>query len=465
MKGYIGLKRIILLALILVFGCFFIMGCSAEKVQGKYDNFDGMADSDKLRTTVSDLSSETYYGRMTGSEGNEKAIDYVAKQLESSGIEANEKIGDYTQDYSQMVNIPADEMVLEILDGDGNILTRFIPYEHYREALFRPEIDNNKEDTQEMVLITETSQFEDESIAGKVVVVHASLFNSNHVFELIYKADQAVVSGVLFNRDNKYNETYYVKSASIDQSVYVEGFDEEDGIASFYIDNAVMGVIETAITNGHRIHYEADFEMKEVETANIIGEIKGDPGDETILIGAHLDHVGGTSEMYCPGALDNASGVATMLEVARVLGNTGVTPSKNIVFMAFNGEETGLRGSRYYTEHPVYDISNTKMINLDMVGSKRDVPLSIEKYGFSTDELYDDLIELAKNNDLSYDMGHEGRSDHINFGERGAEAVILINYDLTDIHTPNDTVDRDVDFEYMAEIVDLLLEYIDENAF
>ena len=93
------------------------------------------------------------------------------------------------------------------------------------------------------------------------------------------------------------------------------------------------------------------------------------------------------------------------------------------------------------------------------------MPLSIESAGYMTEELDDDLIEIAKENNLSYDIGHDGRSDHINFGERGAEAVMLINYDMTKIHTPEDTLDTTVDLEYMARIVDMLLEYIDDHAF
>ncbi len=443
-----------------------LTGCSQTIDASTYTHFESEINASNLEESIMKLSSEEYFGRITGSDENLLAMDFVANSFESVGVGINESVGDYVQDYSQWVNYNDDVMVLEIVDENNNVLTAMNPYEHYREAMFFPECDNNVEGISKMVLVSDMSQFDnDESIDGKFVVIHSALITSDNLYSIFKKADEAGAVGIAYNRDNKYNDTYYVKSSSIDQSIYENGFDETNGLASFYIDNAAMGVFESAIQNNLSVHYDLDFEMKMKDTGNVIAEIKGDPGEETLILGAHLDHVGGYGDQYCPGALDNASGVASLLEISRILSTSSSVPKKNILFIAFNGEETGLRGSWYYNENPLYDIDKTAMINFDMVGSKRNVPLSIESSGFQSEEMRKEISELAKNNDIEYDSGENGRSDHYIFGLYGAESVMLINYDHTDIHTKMDTFENDIDVEYLSSILDLVIKYIDQDAY
>ncbi len=119
---------------------------------------------------------------------------------------------------------------------------------------------------------------------------------------------------------------------------------------------------------------------REVQAANVIGILDGsDPTlkNETIVIGAHYDHLGrGGDGSLAPregdihhGADDNASGVAGVLELARLFTSQGGRPRRTIVFAAFGGEEEGLLGSNYYVNHPIVPLANTvAMINMDMIG-------------------------------------------------------------------------------------------------
>ena len=113
---------------------------------------------------------------------------------------------------------------------------------------------------------------------------------------------------------------------------------------------------------------------KKMLTQNIIGILEGKDiklKDEYILIGAHLDHVGKQgSKIYFPGANDNASGVASLLEIAKILSSNDFSLKRSIVFILFSGEETGLVGSNYYCTHPVVPLSKTKLyINVDCIGA------------------------------------------------------------------------------------------------
>jgi hypothetical protein len=101
---------------------------------------------------------------------------------------------------------------------------------------------------------------------------------------------------------------------------------------------------------------------------NVVGMIPG-TGPDTIVIGAHRDHFGRTAGLWFPGADDNASGTAIVLEVARALGKSGLHPERTILFVSFSGQERDVLGARLYTSRPVLPLSSTKaMVNIDHVG-------------------------------------------------------------------------------------------------
>ena len=131
---------------------------------------------------------------------------------------------------------------------------------------------------------------------------------------------------------------------------------------------------------------------------NVVGILPGsDPKlkDEAIVIGAHYDHLGrgGEGSSLAPregeihhGADDNASGVAGVLELARILSAQNPKPRRTIVFIAFSGEEEGLLGSDYYVNHPIVPLANTvAMINMDMIGRLQDHKLIIGGMGTASE--------------------------------------------------------------------------------
>jgi hypothetical protein len=145
------------------------------------------------------------------------------------------------------------------------------------------------------------------------------------------------------------------------------------------------------------ITLRTDLVKREVYAANIIGVLEGsDPTlkDETIVIGAHYDHLGyGGAGSLAPkegeihhGADDNASGTAGVIELARFLTSQKPRPRRSIVFAAFSGEEEGLLGSNYYVNHPLVSLANTiAMINMDMIGRMKNRSLTIGGMGTATE--------------------------------------------------------------------------------
>jgi len=123
----------------------------------------------------------------------------------------------------------------------------------------------------------------------------------------------------------------------------------------------------------------------DISTANLLGAIQGtdpDIGDEVVIVGGHIDHLGadpdycwGPPGSVCLGADDNASGSAVTLELARLISECA-TPARTIVFALWNGEEEGLLGSIYYVQHPVFPLESTiAVFSADMVGTGQDTNL------------------------------------------------------------------------------------------
>jgi aminopeptidase YwaD len=145
------------------------------------------------------------------------------------------------------------------------------------------------------------------------------------------------------------------------------------------------------------IKLTVDVARHESPSFNVIGILPGtDPKlkDETIVIGAHYDHLGrGGEGSLAPregdihhGADDNASGTAGLLELARMLSRQPTKPRRTIVFIAFSGEEEGLLGSDFYVNHPLLPLQNTvAMINMDMIGRLQDSKLIIGGVGTASD--------------------------------------------------------------------------------
>lgn len=156
---------------------------------------------------------------------------------------------------------------------------------------------------------------------------------------------------------------------------------------------------------GRKLDLSINVLRRESPSFNVIGILPGsDPKlrGEALVIGAHYDHLGlGGEGSLAPregdihhGADDNASGVAGVLELARLLSTQNPKPRRTIVFIAFSGEEEGLIGSSYYVNHPIVPLANTvAMINMDMIGRLKDRKLIVG--GIGTAQEWRTMIDTA----------------------------------------------------------------------
>jgi Zn-dependent M28 family amino/carboxypeptidase len=173
---------------------------------------------------------------------------------------------------------------------------------------------------------------------------------------------------------------------------------------------------------------------KKDKSYNVIGKITGKakPG-EYVLYSAHWDHIGigrpdDTGDTINNGAEDNASGIAGMLELARMF-KTGEQPDRTILFLAVTAEEQGLQGSAYYAQDPIYPNDSTVAnINIDGLGSYGKMK-DIVVIGNGQSQLEDYLSEEAKKagryvaREPNPSAGYYFRSDHFNFAKAGIPAL------------------------------------------
>ncbi|MDR0384535.1 MAG: M28 family peptidase, partial [Prevotellaceae bacterium] len=192
---------------------------------------------------------------------------------------------------------------------------------------------------------------------------------------------------------------------------------------------------------------------RQLNVSNIIGLIEGtDLKNEYIILSAHHDHEGIVKGEIYNGADDNASGVSGVLEIARLIAKAkregyGLRRSVAVLFPA--AEESGLIGSRFYVNHPVFPLADTKAcVNVDMIGRIDDRYKSADSsyiYIVNDEQTNGHMLELAdRSNTDKIILNTKSlnslfrRSDHYNFARHGIPAVLLTSGLHKDYHTPGD---------------------------
>jgi hypothetical protein len=221
---------------------------------------------------------------------------------------------------------------------------------------------------------------------------------------------------------------------------------------------------------GWRIAGETDLVRTKTPARNVLAELDGygPHADETIIVGAHYDHLGyggfgsmapQAGHVIHPGADDNASGTAAMLEVARRLAERAKVKKlpRRILFMAFTGEERGLLGSARYVRDSLIPLDKTiAMLNMDMVGRMKDNKLTV--YGIDTATEFAPLItRLNKPYGFKIipELGGFGPSDHASFFAKKIPVLFFFTGLHADYHRPTDTADK-LDVPDMRRVADLM---------
>ncbi|WP_066496558.1 M28 family metallopeptidase [Abyssisolibacter fermentans] len=436
--------------LILLVGILFLLsGCNSINT----DQFDG----DNAYNHIKELSLDKYEGRMTGSEGNKLAAEYIANEFEKYGLKPGGADNTYFQSFDIRVpkinNVPK----FQVVDNKGNIVIEYKHRQDFYEATYDFAGGGKVKGKFELKNSTTLESNEDNSII---------LMNEAIDYKIGEKLVEAGVKAVI--TPSKY-AVANKKSIALGNK---KGLKAQPKFIHLRVTQEIFDDLVNYSKEGYKINIDFDLTFEMVKANNVIGYIEGSNEnlkEEVLLITAHYDHVGvDPDKTVFNGALDNASGVGTIMEIARLSSQSKVKPQRSIIFIAFDGEESGLQGSYYYTRHQLISTDKYKVINVDMVGSKENVPLEIHTSVESNpdnEEFLKEFEDILEKNNTKYSINKQSESsDHYSFNYRGLDAVTLIQYANDLIHTPLDDINN-IDKSRIGEVSDVIISYMNDYAY
>jgi len=205
---------------------------------------------------------------------------------------------------------------------------------------------------------------------------------------------------------------------------------------------------------------------------NVVAYIPGTNANESIVIGAHYDHLGSVDGKIYHGADDNASGVSALIELSKAFAKAyedGYKPEKNIIFVAFSAEEGGLWGSEYFVDQLENKEDVKLMINIDMIGRADYHHENDPGYFYFigkhlADSLYTQEKQLCKKYKLTSNYSAiTDYSDNKSFSEVGIPSIFFFDGKNHDLHKPTDTPNK-VNYKRMEKISRMIFECIWRNA-
>jgi Peptidase family M28/PDZ domain/PA domain len=454
------------------------------------------------------LSSDTLKGRGNGTPELDQAARYIANHFRADGLKSGGDNGTYLQHFQVTVGarLGTGNSLVVRQSGSSAALRLgedYTPFSFSHDGQFEAPVvfagygitapEYHYDDYQGLdvkgkivlVLRHEPQENDEKSIfAGKQLTTHSEIVNkainarnhgavgmilvndtANHRGE----PDQLIKFGELAGPEDLTIPALQVKASLADKWLKPSGQTLEQ--LSQAIDNDLSNH-SFALDPGLRPALTVDVERIRKSESNVVAILPGgDPilAAQCIVIGAHYDHLGlGDQHSLAPGQIgqihhgadDNASGTSAVLEIADYFAHRDRRPRHSIIFVTFAGEELGLLGSSYYTEHPAMAMSNTMaMINMDMVGRIRGNRLYVG--GTGTSPGLQKLVETANQSDpaarfeLSYSASGYGASDHTSFTMHGVPVLFFFSGLHSDYHKPSDTWDKiaSLDGARVAELV------------
>ncbi|WP_335964248.1 M28 family peptidase [Galbibacter sp. PAP.153] len=482
---------------ILFAGLFFAVACNsaqqnvsatAESTTKELDRV-GYANTiteGELKEHLYTYASDEFEGRETGEPGQKKAVEYLKKQYEDLGIPAAKGGDDYFQTVPLVINgIPTGDIKIGENDytlGDGIITFSAVPNKTFGIVYAGYGIDTDK-----------YSDYENIDVSGKYVLVKiGEPKNDDGKYTVSGTTEPSVWSnwretlakrvaiamdkgaeGIIYYDDAFFDRVsrryqHYSEAGTGGQMVLKS---DKKELSTLFVNKEMAAKLypeidtdDTAKPLDQKITLNLTSTSKDVNSENVVAYIKGkSKPNEYVVVSAHLDHVGMDADgNVFNGADDDGSGTVAVLEIAEAFkkaADDGNGPERSIVFLHVTGEEKGLFGSEYYTDHPIFPLENTVAdLNIDMIGRidpKRDGNRNYV-YLIGSDKLSTELHELSEevNNkyahiELDYTYNDDNdpnrfyyRSDHYNFAKHNIPIIFYFNGTHADYHKMTDTPDK-----------------------
>ncbi len=434
--------------------------------------------AEELKEYLTIIASDALEGRRTGTRGQKMAAAFIANHFQEIGLKAPVN-GTYYQPVELFSSSPAEVYVKA---GDQR-------YDNFTSITFTGAVETEGEVTNDVVF---AGQARPEDLAqidvkDKAVLIYAAdASKSGSLRPVVAGLREKGAKAIFIVFGGKEDYTGFAGQLKGYLSNGSLGLKKADNKGSFYIDQVVAEkIFKTTFAKldaaakadaaksplkkvkPGKVTYKTTMKVKTVLSENVLGYLEGtDKKDELVIVTAHYDHIGKgngtTGDQINNGADDDGSGTVAVLEIAKTFAKAkadGHGPRRSMLFMTVTGEEIGLLGSEYYSEHPVYPLDKTVMdFNIDMVGRRdpehKDKPDYV--YVIGADKLSSELHEINERNNNMYtklafdytynDENHPTnlykRSDHWNFAKKGIPIVFFFDGIHEDYHKPSDEVSK-----------------------
>jgi aminopeptidase YwaD len=404
-----------------------------------------------LKTNISYLADDKLEGRRTGTNGEKLAMEYISEQFKGAGL-----LPKGTDGYIQPFEVNEGKQ----LNEDSYFSINGTALENGKDYFPFTFSGNKVIDAQPAMAIQEPEMpwFVDLKDALEENKQNPHFDVSEYIKKNSLKAyDRGATAVIVYN------------SSTLNDQLAFDARDKSEPlrIPVVYIYKEAAKKFLADATATLAIKMKISISDKKRTGHNVVGYIDN-KAPATVILGAHFDHLGygedGNSmlrtgeKLIHNGADDNASGTAALIELAKLL-STSKAKHNNYLFIAFSGEELGLFGSKYFTEHPTIDLqSTTYMINMDMVGRLNDSTKVLTIGGYGTSPQWAAVIN-PKDKKIPFviklDSSGTGPSDHTSFYRKDIPVLFFFTGQHKDYHRPTDDADR---INYQGEM--LVINYI-----
>ncbi|HTB24383.1 MAG TPA: M20/M25/M40 family metallo-hydrolase [Puia sp.] len=405
----------------------------------------------ELQADIGSLTNDKMEGRRSGTSGEALASDYIIGGFIKAGLKPLGDSGTYLQRFEIYDGRDITHTRFSINNADLILNTEFIPlpFSAIGKADGSPAIALQESGSPWFYDLKETveaAQSNPHFDMDKLLREKTRLFEGKGATAVIFYNSSKTDDGIVFDP--------------------AEGIKPEK-IPVLYVTKAGRKKYLRDISQSLDVVIDVQMLEKKRWGHNVIGFLDlGAP--YTVVIGAHYDHLGygedgnslyrGAEKKIHPGADDNASGTAALMELARLLKKTKNLRT-NYLFIAFSGEESGLIGSKYFTEHPSVALSKISyMVNMDMVGRLNDSTHVLTIGGYGTSPQWATLINGTLNKKLfvlNADSSGTGPSDHTSFYLKNIPVLFFFTGIHPDYHKPTDQPDK-INYVGEMEVIHLI---------
>ncbi len=407
-----------------------------------------------LQKHISFLADDKLEGRRTGTNGEKLAYEYISSEFTKAGLTAKGENNTYLQAFEVNEGKEVNKPTHLIIDGNDLQLDK-----DYFPFVFSP---NKSVEAATAIALPERG------------TLH--FWNLNEVLEENKNNPHFDIQDALKTKVSSATEkgatgliVYNTSTINDDFKFEAKAKTETTTIPVVYVQKNIANKFFKDETITHDIKIKIDIGNKVRTGHNVIGYIDNGAVN-TIIIGAHYDHLGfgedhnslftGTTPAIHNGADDNASGTSAMIEVSKLIKAANLK-KYNYLFIAFSGEELGLYGSKYFTEHSTINLSTANyMINLDMVGRLNDSTRGLNIGGYGTSPTWGEMLN-AKDNyfAIKFDSSGTGPSDHTSFYRKDIPVLFLFTGVHSDYHKPSDDADK-INYTGQLKVVNYIYDIV-----